>query len=559
MSTLDWLVLWTTILFIIGYGTWKGKNTKNIDGFLLADRKMPWFHVGLSVMATQASAITFLSAPGLAYQKGMGFVQFYFGLPLAVLLVCHTFIPNFSKLNVYTAYEYLEKRFDSKTRFLVTLLFLIQRSLSTGISIFAPSIILSSILNIDIVFTTVIMGVLVIVYTVWGGAKTVSYTQMLQMFVVFGGMFVAGVMTVKLLPQHMNFWDAWEFGSRMGKTDFIDFRFNPKSEYNVWSGLIGGFFLQLSYFGTDQSQVGRYLTGKNIQESRLGLIMNGIIKIPMQFMILMLGVLVFSFYQFNKTPLYFNEVALNDVKASKKGNEILQIERNFNAINDQKIKLLNSSDKIDFEKLNQLNDESIAEKEKALTIIKANNPNADDKNYIFLSFILNYLPHGLIGLLVAIIILAAMGSLASGLNSLGSVTMVDLYKGYFRLNNSPEKELFLARAFTVAWGLVCILFAFVAGRFGNLLEAVNILGSWFYGTILGVFLVAFYCKYLKADQVFYAAILAEISIALIDFYTDYVYLWFSMFGCVLVVLFSHLLYFFHINRRAIVDILGLKK
>jgi solute:Na+ symporter, SSS family len=541
MHFIDWLVLVTTLLLIVVYGIYKGRRNDSVDSFLRADRAMPWYQIWLSVMATQASAITFLSGPGQAYNNGMGFVQFYFGLPLAMIVISYTFIPIFRKLNVYTAYEFLENRFDLKTRTLTSALFLLQRGLSTGISIYAPAIILSTIFQADIAITTLIMGCLVVFYTVWGGAKTVSHTQFLQMIVIFGGLFVTGVLVVKLLPAHIGLGEALHLAGSMGKTKALDTTFDPNNRYNLWSGLIGGFFLQLSYFGTDQSQVGRYLTGKNEAESKIGLLLNGLVKIPMQFGILLLGVLVFVYYQYNQPPIFFNQYELDKVRVSEKANDFKAIENAYQQVFEEKKKTLltNSYDKNTIQLAQKQLDSLRKEGSK---VIKSVNPNADDKDYIFIHFILNKLPRGLVGLLMAIIILAAMGSLASALASLGSATAVDFYKRFSKVEIPDNQYLSITRWITVVWGIFCILMAFTASRFGNLIEAVNVLGSWFYGTILGVFLVAFYLKNVKkGSAVFWGAILAEI-IVLIAYYADWMaFLWLNVLGCVLVMIFSWIL------------------
>lgn len=540
MVLLDWIVLLITLTGIVAYGIYKGRKNKNIESYLLADKAMPWYHVWFSVMATQASAVTFLSTPGLAYNKGMGFVQFYFGLPLAMIVISITFIPIYQRLNVYTAYEFLEKRFDLKTRTLTAALFLLQRGLSTGISIYAPAIILSTILQIDITITTILMGTLVILYTVWGGSKTVSYTQLLQMGVIFGGLFVAGIMVVKLLPESVGFTDALHLAGKMGKTEVLNFKFDPKNQYNVWSGLVGGFFLQLSYFGTDQSQVGRYLTGKNVGESRLGLLLNGLVKIPMQFGILMLGVLVFVYYQYNQPPIFFNQYELEQVKKSEKSADFSKVESQYQQVFQEKNQAILSNHSIG--EINTLQKQADSLRTEAAKIIKANHPTADDKDYIFLHFVVNTLPRGMIGLLIAIIFLAAMGSLASGLNALGSTTVIDIYKRMIKKEASGEHYLAASRWITIAWGIFCIIMAFTASSFGNLIEAVNVLGSWFYGTILGVFLVAFYVKRVKnGTSVFWAALLTEIIVIVSYYYEVMAYLWLNVLGCVLVILFSVIL------------------
>lgn len=551
MSNLDWVVLCVTLLFIALYGMWKSRGMKNIDGYLLADKKLPWYHVGLSVMATQASAITFLSAPGLAYSDGMRFVQFYFGLPLAMIVICMVFIPMFKKMNVYTAYEYLEGRFDSKTRSLTAFLFLLQRGLSTGITIYAPSIILSTILNVDIVYTTFIMGGIVILYTVYGGTKAVSYTQMLQMAIIFSGLFAAAYMVVDMLPANVGFGDALHIAGKMGKLNAIDTQFDLSNKYNIWSGIIGGFFLQLSYFGTDQSQVGRYLTGKSVTQSRLGLVMNGLVKIPMQFFILLIGVLVFAFYQFNTPPVFFNSVEVSQIKESKYAEAFNEQEKLFEAVHKDRqqyvVGLVDALDAEDETKVDEMRTALQASKaqekefkDSAVNLIAANNILADknDSNYIFLSFVTKYLPHGLIGLLIAIIFLAAMGSTASGLNSLASTFIVDFYKRFGKKDRSEKSDLNASRWATVAWGFFCMIVALYAGKLGNLIEAVNILGSLFYGVILGIFIVAFFVKRVSGTAVFYGAIVGEIFIILSAAFELTSYLWLNLIGCVLVVVFA---------------------
>jgi solute:Na+ symporter, SSS family len=558
MSIIDWLVLSITLFSIIIYGVWKSRDTKNIKGYLLADKKLPWYHVGLSVMATQASAITFLSAPGQAYSDGLRFIQFYFGLPLAMVLLCITFIPIFQKLNVFTAYEYLEQRFDSKTRSFIAFLFLLQRGLSTGITIYAPAIILSTILGVEITYTTFFMGGMVVLYTVYGGTKAVSYTQMFQMCVIFFGLFLAAYMVVKLLPENIGFFDALHIAGKMDKLNAIDTHFDLKNRYNIWSGLIGGFFLQLSYFGTDQSQVGRYLTGKSITESRLGLIMNGIVKIPMQFFILLIGTLVFVFYQFNTPPVFFNDLEVNRIENSIYKTDYQQLEKKYKDTyvkKQEQIKVLkqaldNGNDLEINESRTQLKNidkKSVEIRKKVLNLMEKNgreiNIKADtnDTNYVFLSFVMKYLPEGLVGLLIAIIFLAAMGSTASGLNSLASTTMIDFYKRFNKKQASETSELASSRWITVFWGIFCMIVALYASKLGNLIEAVNILGSLFYGTILGVFLVAFYLKNVKGAAVFCAALLTEAIVIMVWRWDIMAFLWLNVLGCVLLMGFALLL------------------
>ena len=554
MSIIDWCVLGLTLLCIVSYGLWKSRGAKNIEGYLLADKELPWYQVGLSVMATQASAITFLSAPGQAYSDGLRFVQFYFGLPLAMVVLCQTFIPIFRTLNVYTAYEYLEKRFDSKTRSLTAFLFLLQRGLSTGITIYAPSIILSTILNIDITYTTVFTGGIVILYTVYGGTKAVSYTQMFQMGIIFTGLFIAGYMVVHLLPSHVGFFDALHIAGKMNKLNAIDTTFDLNNRYNIWSGIIGGFFLQLSYFGTDQSQVGRYLTGKSTTESRLGLVMNGLIKIPMQFLILLIGTLVFVFYQYNTPPLFFNPTEVARIEQSTYKTQYQNLEhQHLDAHTQKKIhadELLLALDHQEEQGIRAaqhhlLEDEqrSTHLKNEAVALMKQNSSKADpnDTNYVFLSFVTHYLPHGLVGLLIAIILLASMGSTASGMNSLASTTVIDFYKRFINTAADASTYLSASRWSTVAWGIFCIGIALYASKLGNLIEAVNILGSLFYGTILGIFLVAFYLKKVKGTAVFYAALITEAFIVCAWLMDLMAFLWLNAVGCLLLMLLASLI------------------
>jgi solute:Na+ symporter, SSS family len=555
MSSVDWLVLLLTIGAIVLYGLWKSRGAKNIEGYLLADRELPWYHVGLSVMATQASAITFLSAPGQAYHDGLRFIQFYFGLPLAMVVLCITFIPLFKKLNVYTAYEFLEKRFDNKTRTLTAFLFLLQRGLSTGITIYAPAIILSVILQIDISYTILFIGLLVISYTVYGGTKAVSYTQLFQMLIIFSGLFLAAYMVVHLLPENVGFVDALHLAGKMEKLNAIDTSFDWDNRYNIWSGIIGGFFLQLSYFGTDQSQVGRYLTGSSVAQSRLGLIMNGLVKIPMQFLILLIGTLVFTFYQFYRPPVFFNKVEIEKIKESPYRDDFSKLETAYREAHEEKLlqvnQMVSAIDLEDESKMNALRSPLLLAhqktekiKEEVTALMSKNNPRAEvnDSNYVFLTFVTQQLPVGIIGLLVAIIFLAAMGSCAGGLNSLASTTVVDFYQRFRKGDQQADaKVLSVSRWATVAWGIFCIVVALYASKLGNLIEAVNILGSLFYGTILGVFLVAFYMKKVNGNNVFIAALLGE-AFVIYCWYIDLTaFLWLNVSGCLVVMLLSYLL------------------
>lgn len=550
MTNLDWTLLTFTLLFIIVYGVYKNHKDQNIDGYLLGNQSLPWYHVGLSVMATQASAITFLSTTGQGFDDGMRFVQFYFGLPLAMIVLCVTFIPIFHRLKVYTAYEYLEKRFDGKVRVFTAFLFLIQRGLSTGISIYAPSIILSTIFGWDIFWTNILMGGMVLTYTVIGGTKAISYTHLQQMIVITVAMVLAGVIVVMMLPENIGLVKALKIAGKANHTNVVSFDFNPKDRYNLWSGLIGGFFLQLSYFGTDQSQVGRYLTGESITQSRLGLVMNGLLKIPMQFLILLVGVLVFVFYQFNSSPVFFNKVETNKLRTSQYAPEFVAIEKQYNEVSEKRKQLLISSDNLDNQQLevykNSLHaSDSVAKslKGQVVDLIKKNNPSAstNDRDFVFLRFVLDHLPHGLIGLLIAVIFAASMGSIASAYNSLAATSVVDVYRKFSKNAPSERAELNASKVSTVIWGLFCIFVAQYANQLGNMIEVVNVLGSLFYGIILGVFLVAFYFKNIGGTATFWAAVISQaiilgIGIPQVILKKEWIaYLWFNPIGCFLVI------------------------
>lgn len=551
MSTTDWVVLTITLLSIVSYGVYRSRGIRNIDGYLLGNRSMSWYHIGFSVMATQASAITFLSAPGLAYSSGMSFVQFYFGLPLAMIILSITFVPIFHRLRVFTAYEFLEKRFDVRTRVFTAFLFLIQRGVSTGITIYAPAIILSSILQINVTYTTLFIGSLVIIYTVYGGTKAVSYTQLLQMSIIFGGLVAAGVMVVYLLPGGIGFNEALHIAGKSGKTNAIDFKLDLNNQYTVWTGLIGGFFLQLSYFGTDQSQVGRYLTGSSIRESRIGLLMNGLLKVPMQFCILLIGVLVFAYYQYNTPPIFFNKLELTKIENSEYKEELNQLKEKHTLIFEQKKEEINRltdalemDDQVTIDAVRQsltvADDQAKEVRGELVALMQKNDSQADtnDNNYIFLSFVTESFPKGLIGLLIAIVFMASMGATASAINSLASTTSIDIYKRFVNKEGSERSYLSASRIFTLIWGILCVIVALYANRLGNLLEAVNILGSLFYGTILGVFVVAFYVRQAGGRAVLWAAIVTEILV-IITWQLDLMaFLWLNLVGCVGVVLFS---------------------
>ena len=551
MRLADWIVLVVTLLAIILYGLYKSRTTKNLEGYFLSNRTLPWYLVLLSIMGTQASAVTFLSGPGQAYTDGMRFVQYYFGLPLAMVVLCITFVPLFSRLKVFTAYEFLEQRFDIKTRSLTSFLFLLQRGLSTGISVAAPSIILSALLGWDIVWTNLFMGGLLIIYTVTGGAKAVAYTQQLQLIIIFVGMFIAGYMVVHLLPENVGFFDALRVSGRGDRLNVIttgvtEKGFNWNDRYNIWSGLIGGFFLALSYFGTDQSQVGRYLTAKSATESRLGLLMNGLVKVPMQFLILLVGAMVFTFYQFNPAPLFFNQSQVDKVQNTVHAPEVQQIQRQYDSVNTLKkqyVQNWTSSGEQEQEwKTLQKKSDSLRTSFKKILDRPGVQGESNDTNYIFLRFVVDYLPKGLVGLLIAVIFLAAWGSIAAALNSLASSTMIDFHKRFSKQVLSQKQEYRWSQWYTFFWGVFCIIVAQFAMVLGNsLIEAVNILGSLFYGVILGIFLVAFYLKKIRATPVFVAALIAELGVILSFRYSDIGFLWLNAIGALGVVLLSVLL------------------
>ena len=553
MNTLDFIVLFGTMISIVVYGIWKTRGSKGLQGYLMGDRSMNWGTIGLSVMATQASAITFLSTPGQGYNDGMGFVQFYFGMPFAMIILAIFVIPLYHKLKVYTAYEFLESRFDLKSRALAAFLFLVSRGLAAGITIYAPAIILSSILGWDINLTILVIGILVIIYTVSGGTKAVSTTQKHQMFVILAGMFVAFIVLIKLLPDNVDFSDALLVADQMGKMEAIDLEFDPASRYNVWSGLTAALFLFLAYFGTDQSQVQRYISGKSVKEIRIGLLFNGFLKVPMQYGILLVGIMVFVFYQFVAPPVFFNQPGLNKGYESSYEQEIRSLEtRNTEIFNEKKAvieEMLAADESGDEEAVNRLGAKAAklgAEQKEVRTKVTEILQKVDsdiyekDSDFIFITFVLNYLPHGLIGLLIAVIFSAAMSSTASELNALGSTTTVDFYKRMINAEGSDKQNLFASRMFTVFWGILALLFAIFASQLENLIQAVNILGSVFYGPILGIFIVAFAFKYIKANAVFVAAVISEGVILVIFFMTqndmlELGYLWFNPIGALLVV------------------------
>ena len=548
MESLDWLVLAITLLGIVGYGTWKTRKQKSVQDYVRGGNTASWYTIGLSVMATQASAITFLSTPGQAFSSGMGFVQFYFGLPIAMVIICMVFIPLYHRLNVYTAYEFLEKRFDLKTRTLTAILFLIQRGLAAGITIFAPAIILSVVLGWNLTILNIIIGLLVIIYTVSGGTKAVSVTQKHQMAVIFGGMFVAFFLIISYLPEDINFSNALHIAAASDKLNILDFSFDLENRYTVWSGLIGGTFLALSYFGTDQSQVQRYLSGKSMKEMQLGLMFNGLLKVPMQFFILLVGVMVFVFYQFNPSPLNFNPLATDTVLNSSYAEDFKTLQQEQDKLFQEKQALISENYSKDDVKLNQIIKENnlaldhLREKSKDLISKAAEerqvNVETNDKDYVFIHFILNRLPRGLIGLLLAVILSAAMSSTASELNALATTTTLDLYARHQTSDQSNTVKI--TKWFTFIWGILAIIIACVAYLADNLIQLVNIIGSIFYGNVLGIFLLAFFFKTVKGTAVFTAAIITQliiISLFLLDFwgYIKLPYLWLNFIGCFIVI------------------------
>jgi solute:Na+ symporter, SSS family len=548
MSTLDWSVLAGTLLFITIYGIYKSRKQQNLESYLLGDRSLPWYQVMFSVIATQASAITFLSAPGQAFTDGMRFVQFYFGMPLALIVVSAVFLPRFNKLNIFTAYQFLEERFNVQTRVLTAFLFLLLRGLSAGLTIYAPALILSSLLGWNIFFANVMMGSLVIIYTMTGGSKAVAVTQFQQMIVISIGMLIAGFMVVRLMPAEVGFFDALHIAGSLDKLNTLTTTFDFNDKYNIWSGLLGGFFLSLSYFGTDQSQVSRYLSGKSESESRIGLLMTGFVKIPMQFLILLIGALLVVFYQFNTSPVFFNQSLLNKVKQTEYAAAISDTEAEHLKISEAKktvaFQLLQKNEKSALkEELKNLNEKENALRKQTKTVIKQAIPLADtnDTNYIFLDFVMRYLPQGLIGLLIAVIFCASWSSTSSELNALASTSVIDVYKRLLNKNASDRQYVLASKAATLLWGMFAIGVAQFATAMGSLIEAVNVLGSLFYGTILGIFLTAFFLKTVKGNSVFVAAVISEIIVLLLYAFDITAFLWLNLIGCIMVMTLSTIL------------------
>jgi SSS family solute:Na+ symporter len=562
MRSLDWLVLAGTLLCIVLYGLWRGRGSRTVSGFLLADRSMKWYTVAFSIMATQASAITFTSTPGQAYVDGMRFVQFYFGLPIAMVILSITAVPIFHKLGVYTAYEYLETRFDSKTRVLTTLIFLVSRGLAAGITIYAPSLLLSVMLGLDVRITSLIIGGIVIAYTTSGGVKAVNYTHTFQFAIVMGGMCIAFIVAIALLPKDVSFVDALSVSAVMGKLNAVDFSLDFGNRYNMWSGVIGGMCVALAYFGTDQSQVQRYLTGRSVAQSRLGLLFNGLAKVPMQFFILLIGVAVFAFFQFVRPPLIFNPVDARAAASGKTGAAFRRLEQDGSRLFEEK----SASVKDYLQARQRMDDVGIAKskermvllqqkydgvKAEAAALIARDNPRADnnDTNYIFPAFVLMYLPVGLIGLVFACIFTASVSSSSGELSALATISIVDIYKRFVVRRGTDKHYLIVSRFMMAFWGCYGIAFAHYASRLGSLVEAVNILGSLFYGTMLGIFLLAFYVKSVNGTAAFAGAIIGEAAVLYCFRYTGIAWLWYNVIGC-LVVVFSGLVISRLINNRS---------
>lgn len=561
MHVIDWTVMLVTLLGIVAYGVWKTRNVNSTESFILGDRELKWYTIGLSIMATQASAITFLSTPGQAFDEGMGFAQFYFGLPIAMIILAVFVLPIFYRLKVYTAYEYLEQRFDLKVRRFTALLFLMGRGLAAGITIYAPAIILSVILNWDLNWTIILIGVVVIIYTMFGGTTAVSQTQKQQMIIILSGIFVAFMYLIYSLPQDVSFTDAVGVAGKMDKLNIVNFEFDLSNKYNMWSAMLGGTFLFLSYFGTDQSQVSRYLSGRTLTESRLGLMFNGIFKVPMQFMILFVGIMVFMFYQFEKPPVHFNPKNVEMLATHPEYSDSLDLlQTQFDEVFDQKqVELRNLISALDTD-----NDNTISDAKSRLMALNSRDTmirrdvdtllmnygdltdvklDTEDNDYVFISYVTKYLPNGLIGLLLAVIFAAAMSSVASELNALASCTTVDFYKRSLGSEKPDRHYLHATQIFTLGWGVLALLFANFASLYDNLIEFVNVIGSLFYGTILGVFLVAFFIKKVGSNAVFKAAIIAEVLVLAIFLfdklgYYDFAYLWLNLVGCLFVLIFA---------------------
>lgn len=566
MNLVDWIVLFGTLILIVAYGIYKSKGANSMDSYLKGKDQTKWWAIGLSIMATQASAITFLSTPGQAYTDGMRFIQFYLGLPIAMIIISIFFLPLYYKAKVYTAYEFLESRFDVKTRMLAAFIFLIQRGLAAGITIYAPAIILSTLLGWSLQLTSIIIGVLVIIYTVTGGTEAVTQTQKQQMAVMMGGMIVAGILVIRALPESVGLTDALHVAGKMGKLNVINFEFDLSDRYNFWSGITGAVFLFLSYFGTDQSQVQRYLSGKSLSESRLGLMMNGLLKVPMQFVILLIGALVFVFYQYNQPPIFFNETVRTEMEAHPEyGADFQDLQAEYEQIFQEKrlmVADLNAAVEADDptqieiarHELNRLQGDSDELRETGKQMISEALPDREtnDKDYIFMNFVMSTMPIGVVGLLFAVIFSAAMSSTSSELNALGSTTLIDFYKRTINPNATDDHYLRYSKLFTLMWGVIAIIFATTLSLFENLIQAVNLIGSLFYPIILGIFLVAFFFKSIKSNAVFISAIISQAVVIYVHYLNTIGaagrltmgFLWYNAFGCILVILIGFILNIF---------------
>ena len=552
MRPLDWVVLLAGFAGIVAYGVWKGRRTRNLDDFLVARHTMRWHHVALSIMATQASAITFLATPGQAYADGMRFVQVYLGLPVAMVVLSLTAVPLYHRLKVYTAYEYLEGRFDLKTRTLAALLFLALRGLSTGVSLYAPSVILSVVMGWDIRAVIFIIGGAVMLYASMGGARAVDNTNFLQFLIIMGGMFVAFLTIVRLLPADVSFVEATRVAGKLGRLNAVDFSFDITNQYNFWSGLVGGCFLALAYFGTDQSQVQRYLSGESAAQSRLGLLFNGLVKVPMQFFILFLGAMVFAFYQFTEPPVFFNPVQLERARAGPRAPEFRALEEDYSAAFEAKqvalgayVEALRAGDpevaEVTSRQLQAAQERQNGVRAGAVEIIKDFDPKPNDTNYVFLNFVTHYMPAGLVGLVLAAVFFASMSSTASEWSALAATTVVDIQRRLFRREGGDRYYLVSSKLATVFWGLFAVAFAQYAGQLGSLVEAVNRLGSLFYGTLLGIFLLGFYFKRVVGTAAFLGALAGEAAVLYCFFFTKLAFLWYNVVGALVVVAAAHLI------------------
>jgi Na+/proline symporter len=551
MSPLDFAVLIGSMVGIAIYGMWRTRGRQDLSAYLKGDPNVRWAAIGISVMATQASAITFISTPGQGFQDGLGFVQNYFGMPLALIIIAAVFLPMYRRLNVYTAYEFLGHRFDAKTRLLGAALFLLQRGLAAGITIYAPAIILSTMLGWRLDLTILLSGLLVIIYTVTGGSEAVTLTQKYQLAVIFGGMLTAFVVLLMRLPANLSLTDALTVAGGFQKLHAVDFSVDMNRRYTLWSGLLGGLFLSLSYFGTDQSQVQRYISGASLRESRLGLMFNAVFKIPMQFFILLLGTFVFVFYQFERPPIFFNQAAWQSGVKYDRGERLRSLEQRFAAIHTEKEQLIHTwldarhhgDLKAEAEARAQAQaalNRSEALRAEARTALLAVDPRAktNDTDYVFITFVLHHLPHGVIGLLVAAFFAAALSSKAAELNALGSTTTVDFYRHILKREATDAHYVAASRWFTLLWGLIAIAFALFANLAENLIQAVNIVGSVFYGVVLALFLVAFFLRWVSGTAVFWAALAAQTLVFVLYLSLNISYLWYNFIGCAACVLFS---------------------